>query len=209
MNSQCGHKFMRFIRERSSPKGKPRGIITRWLKFNAVGALGIGVQLLVLACLKSGLHIGYLLATGIAVEAAVVHNFLWHERYTWRERIRPSCRKSLPRFFRFNLSNGAISIAGNLALMKTLVDLVHVHYLIANAIAITACSLLNFVVSEEWVFAPASNAMKKNPPLPGKVEELLPANHDQGGARNAQGAVIACEKRPPTLRKTRRAGQLR
>jgi putative flippase GtrA len=124
----------------------------RWLKFNAVGALGIVVQLAVLFVLKSSLHLGYLLATALAVEAAVVHNFLWHERYTWADRISPSWRTSLPRLLRFNLTNGGVSIAGNLALMKLLVGLARLNYIAANAIAIAVCSLANFLVSEAWVF---------------------------------------------------------
>ena len=51
--------------------------MTRWLKFNAVGVLGAGVQLCVLAALhRWGVH--YLLATALAVESAVLHNYLWH-----------------------------------------------------------------------------------------------------------------------------------
>jgi putative flippase GtrA len=42
---------------------------TRWLKFNLVGGMGIGVQLLLLIVLKSVLHIHYLVATALAVEA--------------------------------------------------------------------------------------------------------------------------------------------
>jgi putative flippase GtrA len=56
--------------------------VERWLKFNAVGGIGIGVQLVVLAGLKSGLELNYLLATAVAVEVAVLHNFFWHERFT-------------------------------------------------------------------------------------------------------------------------------
>ena len=124
----------------------------RWLKFNAVGALGIGVQLGVLFALKSGFHMSYLFATALAVEAAVIHNFLWHERYTWADQVSPSWKKSLPRLLRFNLTNGGVSIAGNLALMKLLVGLGHLNYVVANAIAISVCSLANFLVSEAWVF---------------------------------------------------------
>jgi putative flippase GtrA len=47
----------------------------RWLRFNAVGALGICIQLAVLAFLRSGLGMNYLLATALAVEATVLHNF--------------------------------------------------------------------------------------------------------------------------------------
>ena len=129
-----------------------RRITLRWLKFNAVGGLGIGVQLAVLLGLKSGFHLGYLLATALAVEAAVLHNFLWHERYTWADRVQPSWRKSLPRLLRFNLTTGGVSIAGNLVLMKVMVGLGHVNYLAANAVAIALCSLVNFLLSEEWVF---------------------------------------------------------
>jgi len=127
-------------------------ITLRWLKFNAVGSLGIGVQLLLLFCLNSGFHLGYLPATAFAVEGAVLHNFLWHERYTWADRVRPSWRASLPRLLHFNLTNGAVSIAGNLALMKILAGWGRLNYLAANAIAIAVCSLLNFLVSEQYVF---------------------------------------------------------
>jgi putative flippase GtrA len=122
------------------------------MKFNIVGGLGIAVQLAVLLALKSGFHLSYLLATAVAVEVAVIHNFLWHERYTWADRLQPSWRKSLPRLLRFNLTNGGVSIAGNLALMKLMVGLGHVNYLAANGIAIALCSLANFLVSDEWVF---------------------------------------------------------
>jgi putative flippase GtrA len=126
--------------------------VLRWLKFNLVGALGIAVQLTVLLGLSNGFHLSYLLATALAVEAAVVHNFLWHERYTWADRLQPSWRRSLPRFLRFNLSTGAVSIAGNLVLMKLLVS--HgVNYLVANGVAILVCSLVNFLVSDRVVFA--------------------------------------------------------
>ena len=71
----------------------------RWFKFNLVGGIGIGVQLAALATLKSGLHLNYLLATTLAVETAVIHNFFWHERFTWIDR--PSENKMLD-FFKFN-----------------------------------------------------------------------------------------------------------
>ena len=57
--------------------GAWREVGHHWLKFNTVGAIGIGVQLAALAALKSGLELNYLLATGLAVEAAVLHNFVW------------------------------------------------------------------------------------------------------------------------------------
>jgi putative flippase GtrA len=127
----------------------------RWLKFNFVGGLGIGVQLLVLAMLKSGLRLDYLVATGFAVEAAVIHNFLWHGRFTWVDRA-PG--KSLVRFLKFNLTTGAFSVLGNLVMMKLLVGMGKLNYLVGNMITIAACSLVNFVVSDSFVFAVGSEA---------------------------------------------------
>jgi putative flippase GtrA len=37
--------------------------------------------------------------------------------------------------------------------MKVMVEQGHMNYLVANAIAITLCSLANFLVSNEWVFS--------------------------------------------------------
>lgn len=122
----------------------------RWLKFNFVGGIGIAVQLVVLAALKSGLHLDYLVATGLAVEAAVIHNFLWHERFTWADR---AAGAGLLRFLKFNVTTGAFSILGNLVTMKLLVGVERLNYLLANMITIVACSVVNFVVSDSFVFA--------------------------------------------------------
>jgi len=126
--------------------------LVRWCKFNVVGGMGILVQFAALFLLKSVLHFNYLGATAIAVEAAVVHNFVWHEQFTWVDRVQPSWSRSLTRLLRFNLANGGVSILGNLALMRVMVGQGHMNYLLANAIAITLCSLANFLVSDTWVF---------------------------------------------------------
>jgi len=125
-------------------------ILQRWLKFNTVGVIGIGVQLAALALLKGLLHMEYLWATGLAVEVAVLHNFVWHERWTWKGRV--GKEGMLMRLFRFNLTTGAISIISNLVLMRLLVGQFHIQYLAANLIAIAATSIANFLVSEWFVF---------------------------------------------------------
>jgi putative flippase GtrA len=124
----------------------------RWCKFNLVGGIGVGVQFVSLFLLKSVLHFDYLFATAIAVEAAVVHNFVWHEQFTWADRVDSSWRSSFERFARFNLTAGLLSIVGNLALMKVMVGFGNMNYLGANGIAIALCSVANFLVSDTRVF---------------------------------------------------------
>jgi putative flippase GtrA len=124
----------------------------RWLKFNLVGAIGIVVQLAVLGILNGVLRLHYLPATALAVEAAVLHNFLWHERFTWADRASVTRRQALLRLLRFNLTTGAVSILGNLLLMRLLVGQAHLPSVPANLMSIAVCSLANFLVSEYVVF---------------------------------------------------------
>ena len=212
--------------ETAEPLAKSEGKISpgtwlRWLKFNLVGGIGIGVQFVTLLLLKSIFHFHYLAATALAVEAAVVHNFVWHEQFTWADRVQGSWQSSfrrtsgaeapslsgavfaalkalrhpktclasqvgkshpktclpsqvgkkffsisvviryaagclrgpsLKRLLRFNLTTGGVSIVGNLVLMKIMVGFGHMNYLVANGIAVALCALVNFLVSDEWVF---------------------------------------------------------
>lgn len=126
-----------------------RASALRWLRFNAVGAVGIGVQLAVLAVLRSGLGLGYMAATAFAVETAVIHNYFWHERFTWVDRETES---SLARFAKFNLTTGLFSVAGNLVVMRVFVGGRGMNYLVANLVTIATCSIVNFVVSDRVVF---------------------------------------------------------
>ena len=125
----------------------------RWLKFNAVGALGMVVQFACFGFLFSLFGANYLAATAFAVEAAVLHNFAWHERFTWRERTggsRPG--KVGLRLLRFHAGNGVVSIAGNVLMMRALVEGANLNHYVAAGVSIAACSLLNFAVSEWLVF---------------------------------------------------------
>jgi putative flippase GtrA len=134
----------------SPRKAAPPGLV-RWLKFNAVGAIGIAVQLAALTLLKSGLGLNYLLATALAVEVTVLHNFFWHERFTWGDR--PSGDR-LRRLLTFNLTTGLFSIIGNVVFTRLLVS-AGIAYLAANAMSIALCSLINFALSDRLVFAGA------------------------------------------------------
>jgi len=138
-------------------KSPTRTILLRWLKFNVVGGIGIAAQFAALFLFKSVFHFHYLAATALAVEAAVVHNFVWHEQFTWSDRVKTSWRRSLPRLAKFNLTTGSVSILGNLGLMKVMVAYGGMNYLLANALAIAMCSLANFLVSEVWVFEDSAN----------------------------------------------------
>ena len=123
----------------------------RAARFYAVGAGGILVQLAALAIYKQVLGMHYLLATALAVETAVLHNYAWHECWTWRDR--PATGR-LGRLLRFHAGNGIVSIAANVALMRLLVGVFGLPYLAANGLAIAVCSVVNYLVSDRLVFTP-------------------------------------------------------
>jgi putative flippase GtrA len=127
-------------------------LLKRWLVFNSVGLLGMFVQFGVLATLVSVCGMHYLGATFIAVETAVLHNFVWHERWTWADR-RQGAKTSVPgRLLYFHLANGTISILGNMLLMVLFVEYFSIGFLPANGLSVVICSLLNFFAGDRIVF---------------------------------------------------------
>ncbi len=157
-------------------------MILRFVRFNVVGGLGIVVQLAAVALLVGVLGLHYLVGTALAIELAVLHNFAWHERWTWRD-PREGCLAPAPtehgrrptaravrssvifRCLAFHAGNGCVSMLGSLALLPLLVGVVHLHYLAANLVTIAATGLLNFLVSDRLVFArPAGRPPTANPP---------------------------------------------
>ncbi|HUR32615.1 MAG TPA: GtrA family protein [Vicinamibacterales bacterium] len=123
--------------------------------FIAVGAMGFVVQSGVLVGLTAVCGWPYLVATALAVEAAVVHNFAWHERWTWRDRGQGG-RAIAGRLWRFHLGTGITSLAGNVVVTALAVELLHLPAPLANACAVAATGAANFLVADRWVFRRAA-----------------------------------------------------
>src|SRR6266576_2766514 len=100
----------------------PFSLMMHWIKFNVVGVLGFALQSAALFLFTHAApQVSYLAATAAAVELAVLHNFVWHQRWTWRDRPSATRAETLCRLAKFNLSNGLFSIFGNLVFMSILV----------------------------------------------------------------------------------------
>lgn len=125
--------------------------LARWWKFNLVGAMGMVVQLAALALFARMASGHYLVASAAAVELAVLHNFVWHLHYTWRDRWDDSNWRV--QLLQFHLSNGLVSLLGNLVLMRVLVHEARLPLLLANSVAILCCSIANFCLGNSWAFA--------------------------------------------------------
>lgn len=120
--------------------------------FVTVGAVGFLIQLASLALMTTAAGWPYGPATAVAVQLAVVHNFIWHERWTWRDRCgRESAM--LQRFWRYELTTGASSILSNVLFMALLVEKFGIPALPANALTVALMSAVNFIVSDRWIFS--------------------------------------------------------
>jgi putative flippase GtrA len=120
----------------------------RVARFVVVGAAGFVVQLAAVHGLTTaGVH--YLVATALAVEAAILHNFVWHVLWTWRDRTTASRGAQ---FLRFNGWTALASILGNVATAWLLVAGLGVPVVIANAVSVAALAALNFYGADRWIF---------------------------------------------------------
>ena len=89
-------------------------------RFALVGLGGLVIQMIVLDLLTRVAALDYRAATVLAVEAAVLHNFVWHERWTWR--VPKGAGSRLTRAVRFHSTTAVLSIVGNVVLMSLFVE---------------------------------------------------------------------------------------
>ncbi|MFN2515220.1 MAG: GtrA family protein [Pyrinomonadaceae bacterium] len=123
------------------------------MKFNTVGVLGFGLQSGALFVLThSAPRVSYLAATAVAVELAVLNNFVWHQLWTWRDRPSATIRGTLRRLAKFNITSGLVSIAANLVFMNVLVGRFGLPIIGANLVSVAACSVCSFVLADRIAF---------------------------------------------------------
>src|SRR5437667_5070083 len=115
-----------------------------FIRFNLVGVIGFALQSAALFVLMHSAHpLGYLAATAVAVELAVLSNFVWHQRWTWKDRPSATTGETLRRLVKFNITNGAVSITGNLVFMSLLVGRFGLPITIAYVTSVSACAICN------------------------------------------------------------------
>lgn len=130
-------------------------------RFAVVGAGGFGLQLLALHALTNIVGVDYRVATVAAVEVAVLHNFIWHERWTWAG---GEAATVWTRLARFHAATAVVSIAGNVALTAAFVAAFSWPVLVANTAAVALLSLVNFALADRWIFASGTARMGPRAP---------------------------------------------
>jgi putative flippase GtrA len=129
-----------------APRNKPPPRVLA--KFAIVGGSGAVLNTGVLFILHQWLHAPLLAASAVAVELAVISNYLLNDRWTFDARSR-----SIRRFAKFNLSSlGGVAV--NMLSVVLLTDF-GMHFFVANFIGIAAGFFANFALSSTWVWTTA------------------------------------------------------
>ncbi len=123
----------------------------RLATFGVVGISGILVNMGFLVILTHYAHFYYALASPIAIELAILNNFIWNDRFTWRGRRSVANASIWQGLLKFNLVSW---IAGsiNWILLIILTEVAGIYYLWGNLIAIAVASGINFILNEKWTF---------------------------------------------------------
>jgi len=119
-------------------------------KFAFVGALGVLVNLGLLFLLSATAGLPRSLAWFLAVEAAVLHNFIWHQTFTWRERKGAGARAWLERAATFHLAVAGV-VAVNGALFG-LLSIAGTPLILAGVAGIAGAAVFSFIAADLWVF---------------------------------------------------------
>ena len=122
-----------------------RAKLGRPIRFCLVGATGTAINTAVVYVLYRGLGLPLLVSSAMAVELAVLTNYLLNDRFTFAAR-RPSFR----RLAKFNITSLA-GLSVNVMIVWLLVR--HgVYFLAANFVGIAVAVVVNYTFSVTWVW---------------------------------------------------------
>lgn len=122
-----------------------RARVARILKFACVGIIGVGINTGALYIFSRWLDLPLVAASAIAVELAVISNYLLNARWTFATSV-----ASFGRFAKFNLAS-LLGLGLNVMVVWLLVRL-GIYFLTANLFGITAGFTSNYALSSIWVW---------------------------------------------------------
>ena len=130
----------------------PDGLFTRWLKFNTVGLIGIGVQLAALWLYVHAFGWHYLVAATVAFLVGAAVAYVLSIKYVFQFRRIDDRRAEFAGF----AAIGAIGLAVNAGAMFAGVEWLGMHYLLAKVLAGGFTFALNYVLRRLALFTPPS-----------------------------------------------------
>jgi dolichol-phosphate mannosyltransferase len=111
---------------------------------------GFAVQLAVFALLRAATAWPLAYETAVSVAAAVGHNFVWHQRWTWRDRADGG--QWLRRLSEYIAFIGVASILANVAFVWLYARVLGAPAFVAAVLAVGSVAIVNFTTNDRFVF---------------------------------------------------------
>jgi putative flippase GtrA len=121
------------------------------LRYGIVSAMGAVVQVATVALLGRITLMRPTTTAFLSVAAAVVHNFVWHERWTWLSRPARS-GSTLVRLGAYAGSNGAVSAVVGVASAVLLAHVRAIGPVGASMLAIASAGAINYWVARRVIW---------------------------------------------------------
>ena len=121
-------------------------LLTRFIRFAGVGAIGTLVHYGILILLVHGMSLNAVLASTAGFLAGAITNYLLNYHYTFASN--KLHREAMTKFF-------AVALAGmlfNAMVMSVCTNIFHLHYLLAQVLATGIILLWNFSANHLWTF---------------------------------------------------------
>ena len=128
----------------------------RVVKFALVGTWGFAVNMFFLWFLTEIAGLYYLLSSILAIEIALINNYVLNDLWTWHDRGIAGKAEYFKRMLRYQITAG-VSMLANLVVLWMLTELFGFYYLASNIFGILCGSALNFVVNDRWTFRHREN----------------------------------------------------
>jgi dolichol-phosphate mannosyltransferase len=123
----------------------------RMARFAAVGALGTVVNLTVMALLVHGVFdVNYVLASVVAAELSILHNFLMQERFVFRDMRRGSWFRRLAQFLGFNNLEALVRVP----ILVLLVEVLGLGAVLGQALLLAVAFVGRFLFTSRVIYRP-------------------------------------------------------
>ncbi len=128
-----------------------KGELVRFCKFVGVGLSGVVVNEGILWLLTEFAGMQYYFSSIIAIEASIISNFVFNDRFTFSDRRAGKIGSFFKRLLKFNITcaAGAVIQYGILILLTEVAGL---NYLLSNLIGILVAFVWNYVLSLIWTW---------------------------------------------------------
>ncbi|MBU0518750.1 GtrA family protein [bacterium] len=127
-------------------------LVFRSTKFNLVAWMGMIVNSACLYLFKGILHIPIIPAGLLAIEIAIIHNFLWHRYWTWNDRNGENPKSFFKHLLIYNSMTGLVDLVANITVLWSLTTFAGVHFMISNLCGMMLGPFIKFWLNEKVIF---------------------------------------------------------